>query len=131
MAKTTALSPRQFASEGAVKQDGSLKIYTCNTCGREVVWAKSSRTGRFYLVNVSHGRSGARFYIKKDAHDCAKVQAERAEFVDFQTQAARVADWQAEMFAKLNDLAEKRDSGELTIEEFKAAVDALDFDNLK
>ena len=59
-----------FASPGAVRQNGgSLPVQVCNRCGREVVWATSSRTGRKYLVTVSYRRSGGgRYYIGSNIH---------------------------------------------------------------
>lgn len=75
MSKTTALVPAIYATGGAVTQDGKLKIYSCNTCGQQVVWATSSRTGRMYLVNISHGALGQRFYMKHLTHNCAAHQA--------------------------------------------------------
>lgn len=70
MAKTRRNSDGMFIGEGAVRQDGPLPGYICNACGEEVVWATSSRTGRKYLVNVSRGYHGQRFYIKRDVHEC-------------------------------------------------------------
>jgi hypothetical protein len=61
-----------FAGTGAVRQHGSaLPIYICNQCGNEVVWAESKRTGRKYLVNISHAYNGARFYIGSNVHQCS------------------------------------------------------------
>lgn len=60
-----------FASEGAVRQQGSKPIYDCTTCGREVVWLESKKTGRKYLVNVSQGSSGMRYYVSSDFHNCS------------------------------------------------------------
>ena len=58
-----------FAGQGAVHQNGgSLAIYICNTCDREVVWATSAKTGRKYLVNISLGQGGQRFYIGSNIH---------------------------------------------------------------
>lgn len=61
-----------WVSGGAVAQDGKLKLMVCNTCGGEVVWATSIRTGRKYRVDVSKGESGCRYYAKRNAHDCAR-----------------------------------------------------------
>lgn len=68
--RTTRVTPIAFATEGGVRQEGSLPIYRCNCCNRQVVWATSSRTGRRYLVDVQRGRSGQRFYVKAVAHTC-------------------------------------------------------------
>ena len=59
-----------YADGGANTQDGKLPIYDCTTCGAEVVWATSNRTGNKYLVNIRTGASGARFYMKHDIHTC-------------------------------------------------------------
>ncbi len=85
---TNAAAPRTtrdfdgaFATGGAVRQSGgSLPIYTCNACQGEVVWATSTRTGRKYLVNVSRGYNGNRFYIGSNVHKCAETQARLARF---------------------------------------------------
>lgn len=75
-ARTTAAvhptngGPR-YIGGGANEQDGKLKLYTCNTCHGEVVWATSTRTGNKYLANVfTSPHSGARFYVKASAHEC-------------------------------------------------------------
>lgn len=67
--KTHRSPDHAYASVGAVHQTGgSLPIYVCNTCGRDVVWAESHKTGRKYLANVHHGYMGARFYIAASLH---------------------------------------------------------------
>lgn len=81
MTTTTERSARTrrgegYASVGAVAQrGGSLPVYICNTCGSEVAWATSSRTGRKYLANVRRGQAGQRYYIAASVHDCAPVLA--------------------------------------------------------
>lgn len=67
-----------YVSDGAVAQDGVLKLMQCNACGAEVVWATSARTGRKYLVNVSRGHLDQRFYMKRNVHDCGDADARRA-----------------------------------------------------
>jgi len=69
-ARTRRDPDRGSVSEGVQRQDGTLPLYLCNTCGRRVVWATSRRTGRKYLVNVSTGAGGSDFYAKADLHDC-------------------------------------------------------------
>lgn len=61
-----------YADGGAVLQEGKLPIYDCLQCGREVVWATSSKTGRKYLVNIcgSESGSGRKFYRKDSVHRC-------------------------------------------------------------
>lgn len=69
MARTHRAPYGGSASTGAVAQNGgSLPIYICNTCDREVVWATSAQTGRKYLVNVSRGHLGQRLYIGSNIH---------------------------------------------------------------
>jgi hypothetical protein len=68
-ARTTRV-PNRFVGEGAVRQDGTLPMYVCNTCNGEVVWATSARTGRKYLVNVRRGHLDQSFYMKHDTHTC-------------------------------------------------------------
>lgn len=76
MARTRRSEENIWISGGAVSQDGKLPLYICNTCGHEVVWATSRKTGRKYLVNVYKGQSGARFYVKHRPHNC-KTEAPR------------------------------------------------------
>lgn len=61
-----------YISGGANTQDGNLKLYTCNTCHRPVVWATSTKSGRVYLADVFEGQSGARYYVKASAHQCVR-----------------------------------------------------------
>lgn len=69
-----------YAGPGAVRQHGGkLPIYVCNTCGMDVVWVESKTTGRKYLVTISHGANGHRFYIGANVHDCAAIMARRAQ----------------------------------------------------
>lgn len=40
----------------------SIKLVDCKYCGRpNLAWAKSARTGRFYLAHVNATRSGASY----------------------------------------------------------------------
>jgi hypothetical protein len=69
-----------YAGTGAVRQhDGTLPIYICNTCGREVVWATSAKTGRKYLANIARGHLDQRFYIAASLHDCGPELRRREE----------------------------------------------------
>lgn len=63
-----------WIGDGAIAQDDKLQLYVCNTCGGEVVWATSKRTGRKYLVDVCRGEV-SRYYRKDLVHDCAKRRA--------------------------------------------------------
>lgn len=109
-----------WVGEGAVAQDGNLKLYRCTTCGDEVVWATSSRTGRHYLVNVSRGYNDQRFYVKRNAHDCEARVAER--------DAAIAADrYDDEVHAWTDRMAEAQArfrAGEITRDELLAVVEA-------
>jgi len=91
-AKTRRSPDGAYASTGAVRQHGgSLPIYVCNTCGREVVWATSTRTGRKYLANVAHGYLDQRYYVAASVHGttCETEMRRRAE-------ALAEADWKLE-----------------------------------
>lgn len=73
MARTHRSPDKGYASTGAVRQHaGSLPVYICNTCGREVVWVESKRTGKPYLVTVTRGYLDQRFYMGHNVHprDC-------------------------------------------------------------
>lgn len=86
MAKTRRTE--EWATTGAVNQHGgSLRVYICNSCGDEVVWVESKRTGRHYLCNVRRGYHSQRFYIGSDIHprDCREQQQARiAEMLEFE-----------------------------------------------
>lgn len=118
-ARTTAITTDQgqpvYTSGGANTQDGNLKLYRCNTCRREVVWATSNNTGRKYLADVYTGQSGARFYVKASAHQCERPEDRRVS----ETLNARLAEVQAmrdennaagypaELLAKLNEALDR------------------------
>ena len=68
-----------YASEGAVKQEGSLKVHVCKRCASLFVWATSKRTGKCYMVNVQRGHLDQKFYMKNDFHKCDEVLAKQAE----------------------------------------------------
>ena len=83
MATTTERKPRTrrvergtYADGGSVRQEGPLPLYECTTCGREVVWATSTKTGRKYLVNTyQYGEAGSyglhrSYYVKSSPHRC-------------------------------------------------------------
>lgn len=103
----------QWVGEGAQRQDGSLKLYRCTTCGAEVVWATSTRTGRPYLVNVSRGYHDQRFYAKRNAHRCEDVQAMHAEFAAAEAEREEGARAVAAMHAA----KARYEAGEITREE--------------
>ena len=70
--RTRRSSDKGFATAGAVAQHGgTLPVYICNPCGKEVVWCESKRTGRKYLVTVRRGHLDQRFYIGSQIHECA------------------------------------------------------------
>jgi hypothetical protein len=67
-----------YASVGAVRQhDASLPVFACSTCGNEIAFPTSKRTGRKYAVNVRRNYRDARFYMGHDIHKCAEVMAQR------------------------------------------------------
>lgn len=124
MSKTTRSRDGMYASQGAVRQhEGSLPIYVCNDCGREVVWATSSKTGRKYLANVSTGYLGQRFYIGASVHRCDRSrtpEALEAREIDREIAAAQAYAMQA--------LYEARDAAFLTgtDDEIADAFEAID-----
>lgn len=81
MARTTRV-PNRFASEGGVRQEGSLPLYICNGCGREVVWATSTKTGRKYLAScspsASDGPHAGWHYRKHAVHRCCATSSPAA-----------------------------------------------------
>lgn len=62
-----------FASPGANRQEGPLRIVVCKYCGDQIVWATSARTGKRYPVSISHGYNGQRYYNKSRFHNCREV----------------------------------------------------------
>jgi hypothetical protein len=100
-APKTERVPGAFAGTGAVRQSGgSLQVFRCNGCKREVVWVKSQRTQRHYLCNVRRGYNDQRFYQGNDIHEsgCAeKLQAERDE----QARRQMLADLSTEMVERV------------------------------
>lgn len=142
---TAAVGPNGrpiFIGAGAVAQDGNLKLYTCNTCGQPVVWAKSTRTGRAYLANVFSGASGARYYVKASAHsDCTDpsvtMRADAAAKVDgYNTDLAEAHAWAAEIAAMDLDPAKRANAVKVNDhqialvtrlrDEAQAIIDAID-----
>ena len=65
-----------YAHDGAVAQDGALKVYHCGKCKSRVVWATSTRTGGKYLVNVFDKKSGGMFYVKNQLHTAESCKNE-------------------------------------------------------
>ena len=98
----TSRVPGAFASVGAVAQtEGSLPVYRHNACGDEVVWATSKRTGRKYLVSVSYGYHGQRFYVGRNVHTCRPAEA-TADPVTISERAAEItAQVRAQVMAEL------------------------------
>lgn len=85
---------RLYVGTGCVNQrEGSRPLCTCNTCGSEVVWVKSARTGRHYLANVYSGVT-TRYYIAARLHDCQPIldrnQADRDHLMEQELQVARL-----------------------------------------
>ncbi len=115
MTKTSRTSRgKGYAGEGGVRQHGgSLPVYVCNTCGSEVVWAESKRTGRKYLVNVSYGQKGQRFYMGHNVHpsDCTLADREREAVLTYSRNVA----------AAFRDLLNAYRAGELDRDTFVEA----------
>ena len=75
MARTEAIlnanGQPTYAGGGAVNQhDGSIKIMRCLACHQQVGWCTSTKTGRYYLVNIREKYNGARYYAGHDIHKC-------------------------------------------------------------
>jgi hypothetical protein len=85
-----------YISGGANRQDGQLKLYTCNTCHRLVVWATSARTGKLYLANVYQGESGIRYYVKASAHQCQNPADSAALIADLERRIQETCDIETE-----------------------------------
>lgn len=107
MSRTTAILDSkghpQYAGSGAVNQQGNLKVYRCNTCGAEVVWCESKRTGKHYLANVHRGYLDQRFYVGASVHHCPTVDSERVAELQ-----AKVASWD-EVIAETRDMWDNDD----------------------
>ena len=116
MARTTAqTNPATgqpiYVGEGAVRQQGAKKLYTCNACGRDVVWLESKRTGKVYLASVYSGEV-SRYYVSRP-HEC-KPRYEPPVPVLSPYEAAYQA------------LTAKFCARELSRDEYLAAADVLD-----
>ena len=73
MARTTAQTNNGrpiYVGDGAVRQQGPKKLYSCNQCGGDVVWLESKRTGKVYLASVYQGEV-VRYYVSRP-HECRK-----------------------------------------------------------
>lgn len=89
----TASGSQAYATGGAVNQQGHRPVRACGTCGREVVWLESKKTGRRYLANVSRGYLDQRFYVGRDIHRC-QDQIERDRLAQIEDDAAMLqAEW--------------------------------------
>lgn len=119
---TSTQNPRpEYASPGAVNQKGGLlPIRRCQTCGDDIVFCKSARTGKSYPVSVSRGYVGQRFYIGANVHRCEATLARRAENEAHETamiEAKAQVDTLKDMQAKLR-------AGEITRDDMIAWVEA-------
>lgn len=106
---------------GASTQDGTLPLYECTTCGREVVWATSTRTGRKYLADVYQGQV-VRYYVKRSPHKCQDHLAPRArnELHDF------AMDWNRATVKTSRAIAAGLKAGAITEAEATAAWAKVD-----
>ena len=84
---------REFATDGAVSQEGAKKIKECKRCGVPVVEVTSRRTGNDYKVEISRSHGGYWFYMKHNVHKCHETN-----LANFKAEKEAVALW-----AKLND----------------------------
>lgn len=122
MARTTAqTNPATgqpiYVGEGAVRQQGSKKLYSCNTCHRDVVWLESKRTGKMYLADVHRGEV-VLYYISKP-HNCRPITTEPSWR---ETYVAPESDHDRE-YREVGALFASR---QITRDEFLARCDAID-----
>lgn len=82
-----------WVSGGANTQDGSKALHRCEECGGEVVWVKSTRTGRHYPADVSRGYNDQRYYVKANPHftSCGK-RVETNQLIDLSHRILEIAD---------------------------------------
>lgn len=78
MCFNVSMTTTEYASPGAQahQRGGLLAITRCRSCGAEIVFATSKRTGKRYPVSVSHGYKGQRFYMGHNVHRCSEPQPE-------------------------------------------------------
>ena len=108
-----------YASPGAVSQrGGSLKVCNCATCGNEIVFPTSARTGRRYPAEVSTGYRGQRFYVGANVHRCAEVMAKRQAAINTERRGT-------ERVATIADMQARFRAGTITKAEYLAAIDSL------
>lgn len=91
----TSRVPNEFASAGAVNQEGNLPLYTCNKCHAKVVWATSKKTGRKYLVTCYRKNSDyvTYFYIKNSIHTDEVCNQEIARNAEIRKQMESITEW--------------------------------------
>ena len=94
---------RQFADEGAVRQDGTKPLFRCD-CGQNVVWVKSARTGRNYLAECFPRQNNGFYYVKAQPHTWERHDARTAQRnVNIEAEQARDTE-RAEAIAELRQL---------------------------
>lgn len=102
MTKTSAAQDQNgrpvYVTEGAVRQQGTKKMYVCNTCHRDVVWLESKRTGKFYLADVYRG-DVVLYYVSKP-HNCRPIETFRTEAPVLSEQDQKLADLNTEFIYK-------------------------------
>lgn len=130
-----------FAGPGSVGAQGApLPIYICSLCSRDVVWVESKRTGRHYLVTVSTGRAGQRYYIGANVHKCEDAEAKqrRQDIAQLEAQIVTIAADLDRAELRLSDAIRDGKSEELieafrdTVERYSATLDSVraDLDRL-
>jgi hypothetical protein len=127
MTATTGRTSRGkgYASPGAVSQHGgSLPIRICNSCGKEVVWVESARTGRPYLVTVLYGYNDQRYYRGDHVHprDCGEQKAQRIAELAAADEWRRIAPAVADVSLLMVDALRR---GEISDGTFLEALDTL------
>lgn len=77
--RTTPLlsGPAQIATASSVVRGGQTReVHVCNTCGHNVAWVKSSKSGKWYLAQVKGARteSGAGLRVYDfEPHQCEEA----------------------------------------------------------
>lgn len=114
-----------FAGTGATAQHGgTLPVYVCTRCGKEVVWATSRRTGRKYLANVSHGYLDQRYYVGSSLHSDAYCQDLQDRAAQERTRLAR-QDAARGLADVMLGFRRALDAGDMDEPTFLDALDAL------
>ena len=104
-----------YVGEGAVRQQGSKKLYECNTCHRDVVWLTSKRTGKVYLASVYSGEV-SRYYVSQP-HVCKTPEPQPAPLANTYVAPVLPAGYED----ALRSLNSRYIAHEITMDEYLAA----------